>query len=826
MSLLSFRRDRLDKVLTGRFAPETSSTVVVYRAGAQVKGNQTVNGAALLVLAGHYFPSAGSVKLCVMRYSGGAWALVAGSLRSVSSSDATHVTPAGPSLTVLDGDYLVNLGTDSALTGATPAFDGSTAVIYPTGDSTGTAISQSRITPNTQGEYQYYSLEDKVWEVILSGTTPQELRLSPAPLNRGTTLPAAGSAPGDVFILEIFGAESVEYTWLANAAGTYGWRTEQKQVDRVRYAHLFATSGLGTTASPWVTAGSNPLQAAYNDLPAAGVGGKGTVRMIEGVYDLGAGSTGFVADGAGGHLFGFTLEGVNKGSRVSQDGGVNVAYVNDGGAVLLYSGTGAAIKIGEFSTAGTKVAEGCVLKNFKLRQSGTKGNGVGILMRLFRSGNVQDVNITDFGTGIATASVSDFNTFIRVQTNDCHAYGVDLARTTDESGGALLAPNGQCNANWFYGCGFSLTARDSTYPAYGVRVDGDAVRTVFRDCWFQNFDTNGYAAVFINSAISGAASNTTEIDGCYFEGNYSACYYNNPTLLTSAGLSFTNNYVTQIEGYGVWCNSGQANPLCATDGITIIGNTFHLPNNLAPYDVAKGVLLGTYIQNAQVLANSFLVGTVAGSFLGGNITSASGVCAQNNLVIGSQKITGALSLDLTLGVVGPSTLTGGVTGGIPRNVGTWQPPSATPGSYKQPVTTEMYVGSIFVPTNMTVIGIQYLIGTTLPSGQTVIAALYSQAGTKVAASVATAMTTTVSIKQRLPFTGSAYAAIGPGWYFIGLMFNTATAALVAMIPAVGDVGSGVVGTAVTGLTAMTPPASITPPTDFPGAALVPIASLY
>ena len=40
MSLLSFRRDRLDKVTLGNFQPEASSTVVAYRAGAQVKGNQ------------------------------------------------------------------------------------------------------------------------------------------------------------------------------------------------------------------------------------------------------------------------------------------------------------------------------------------------------------------------------------------------------------------------------------------------------------------------------------------------------------------------------------------------------------------------------------------------------------------------------------------------------------------------------------------------------------------------------------------------------------------------------------------------------------------
>ena len=111
--------------------------------------------------------------------------------------------------------------------------------------------------------------------------------------------------------------------------------------------------------------------------------------------------------------------------------------------------------------------------------------------------------------------------------------------------------------------------------------------------------------------------------------------------------------------------------------------------------------------------------------------------------------------------------------------------------------------------------------------QKVIAALYNAAGTKVAASVVggTTMTGTPSIKQQLAFTGGTYAAVGPAWYFIGLMFNTATAALFAAIPPVGDVGSGVVGGTIGSLTAVTPPSSITAPTTFTSS-VVPIASIY
>lgn len=221
---------------------------------------------------------------------------------------------------------------------------------------------------------------------------------------------------------------------------------------------------------------------------------------------------------------------------------------------------------------------------------------------------------------------------------------------------------------------------------------------------------------------------------------------------------------------------------------------------------------------------------VTGATTLGSTVGVTGALTANSTLA----VTGAATLNSTLAVTsgstvgGASTLTGGIVGGIPRNVGTWQPPTATPGSYKQPVTTEMYVGSIHVPSNMTITGIQYLIGTATPTTQKVRAALYGQTGTRVAQSISggTTMSTTASIKQQLAFDPGTYSAIGPGWYFIGLMFDTGTANLVAMIPAVGDVGSGVVGVAVTGQTSLTPPSTITVPITFPGAALVPIASIY
>jgi hypothetical protein len=622
VSLLSFRKDRVDRVLGGKYAP-SQATVTTFRAGATVNGNQgPVN--TITVRRAHRFPSAGSVKLIVMRYTGGEWSMVTNTYRTVTASTETTVTFSGTALTVLDNDYLVNLGNDSGV--GSPLFDASPVDLYGDPEGKTTRYSSSSVTPNTKGDYWYFTREDRLWEVVRNGTSPVAMIL--------------------------------------DALQTSGERS-------ARWAHMFATGGTGTAADPWVTSGSNPIQAAYNDLPTLGPTGKGIVFMQPGCYSLGSGSTGFVVDGAGSHIFGFSLIGLSRGSRVSQDGGVNASYINDQGATLLYGGTGAAIKIGEFSTTGSKVLEGCVLRNFKVRQSGTKGTGIGILARLFRSGSFEDVNVADFSTGIGLASVSDFNTFDRVQVNDCHAFGIDLARTTDENGAALLSPNGQNNGNTFNDCYVCLTSRDTAYLAFGIRVDANAVKTVIRNCKIQNYDTAPtggvtYAGILVNSGVSSASPNTTTVDGCYFEGNYAACFFNNPNASPTEqfGLAFTNNYVAQIEGYGVLTSSGAGGLL---NGIYISGNTFTAPSTSGIYSAAVGVLLHTNTRNCYVVGNNFNVLNVAGRLGGGNIVHGGlGEILADNFISGTQRQTGTLTLDAglvvgtTLAVTGAATLSGSV----------------------------------------------------------------------------------------------------------------------------------------------------------------------
>lgn len=106
------------------------------------------------------------------------------------------------------------------------------------------------------------------------------------------------------------------------------------------------------------------------------------------------------------------------------------------------------------------------------------------------------------------------------------------------------------------------------------------------------------------------------------------------------------------------------------------------------------------------------------------------------------------------------------TSGYPAIVSTY-------GTDATPVTTTVYVVEIFVPCNMTIVGVRYLNGSAVGNG-TVTIGLYTSAGVAIAAAL-TAATTTAGIDsyQSVPFA-TPYAALGPAKYLIGFQFSSGT----------------------------------------------------
>jgi len=571
----------------------SSYYVTAYEVGAQVTSGSS--GTTATVRAGHGF--AANDKFIV--------GTDATKYNTVTAVSATTLTITAMALSA--GDLLVNLGADTGITA--PNYDGAGLTVYTTMDYTATATNNT-VQTDANGKYRYYHKGIARWELVRSSLTV------PIALYVDTSEPSDG--------------DQVSYS--------------------VRYAHLFAASGTGTSADPFP---GSAILAAWNDIPKS-TGGK--VVLGPYVYDLGSGSIGLNLDYNGTYASGFVLEGSGCGNE--ETGTVGPAFANDGGTILLYSGTGEAVRVGDFATSGSQWVESTWLSGFKIRQTGTAGTGIGLLLRLFRWGVVEDVNVVDFSVGIATASVSDFNQLNRVRTRDCQTYGVEIGRATNAAGGSLGGTVGQCNGTRLVGADIMLSNRDNGYSAWGVFIHGNSAANTIRHSEFHNFDKatgssiGGFGAILSN--MEAAANPMTTIDANYFEGCFICAVTDNPfgVGLDDYGFTFTNNFCTQIEGKGCWINSGSSGH---TSGIVVMGNTFHIPSASSPYNQARAIDIGAYIDTGIVMANSFLVGAVAGSFPQGNVAYVTGILAENHLVLGSTRFLGAM------GITGALTTTGNAT---------------------------------------------------------------------------------------------------------------------------------------------------------------------
>lgn len=177
---------------------------------------------------------------------------------------------------------------------------------------------------------------------------------------------------------------------------------------------------------------------------------------------------------------------------------------------------------------------------------------------------------------------------------------------------------------------------------------------------------------------------------------------------------------------------------------------------------------------AQLLEDHFPVAQYNATITTNKNLSVGGTLA----VTGAATITGALTVTGAQTFTGAVTPTGGVaaaggfavagrlfhTGGVPAQV-------TTAGTDATPVTTETYIGEVFIPANVTLTGISIFNGSATGTSGKVCVALANSSGAVVANS-ATAGTTIVGTDayQRLPFTAT-YAAVGPATYYVLSQYN-------------------------------------------------------
>lgn len=513
MSLLAFRKARIDQVSAGRYAP-SQATVTSYRAGATVNGDQN-NVTTINVRRAHRFPAAGGVKSIVMRYSGGTWQMVPGSFRSVSSAtDSTVVV--GVALSVLDNDYLVNLGADTGT--SAPNFDQSPVRLFTDPDGKGTPLAGANVTPNPAGDYWFFTREDRLWEVVRESTTPLALILD--------ALDTPDAPTG------------------------------------IRFAHKFATGGTGIITDPWVTSGSNPIQAALDDLPLAG----GQVLMIPGYFDVGSGTNGVNIP--------VLLNGTDKRSYRFLGAGRDLVYVR-------YSGTGSAFRYAQVnagSPGSSFSSNQLYFDGFTVQQTGAVRTGNAFYMTYLNESIFRNLGV---GTARSEGDTS------QGEPDNGFAYGIRLDGTPGDNVvdfNSIESCYFSCNSHAVYiqnqgdrtritGCHFGPNQLSGNSQD-GVEVHNSGGVSIWGNS-FNYFGKNSNNSVFGGLAITGQC-NGISIFGNYFEGNYPYSIYvsgdADKHVIDIRGNSISFTGITNANGIRV----GQASVVFKVEGVQIAGNGFQV----------------------------------------------------------------------------------------------------------------------------------------------------------------------------------------------------------------------------------------------------------
>lgn len=498
--------------------------VTAYEPGAQVSAGSS--GTTVAVRAGHGFEAGdkGIVGKDSSRYF------------QVLSKTSTQLTLTSGVFVAAD-ELLVNLGADTGVT--SPNYDGSGATIYTDMDFAD-AATNSTVQANDVGRYIYWHKGIAIWELVRSSAvTPFAL-----------------------------------YTDTGQGAGedpvSYG----------IRYAHLFATSGSGTEADPWVTSGSNPIQAAIDDLPSGG----GDVVAIDGFFDLGSSDPAVEIPKTSARTDRRTYRIIGRGKDKT---------------AFNYSGTGTAIRYWQnhTGTPGSSVQSNAnALIGFALRQTGSDRTGVGIWLNYASRWTLDDLSI---GTMIAD----------RATTHTGFAYGIKFAertsgyQTVDDfnsitnsyfSGNTHAFYSGQQADNLRF-TGNYLEGNPNVSAAQdGVELHG----TQGLDIHGNTFNFFGYDATMFALKLVGTI-NSSAVYGNYMEGNATAIRLDSQQRMN--GIAISANFISiknQSGGYGI--HVGNTSGTYAVRALTIKGNQIS-----GIFTGTVGIMLREDVEDAEVGPNGY-----------------------------------------------------------------------------------------------------------------------------------------------------------------------------------------------------------------------------
>lgn len=223
-----------------------------------------------------------------------------------------------------------------------------------------------------------------------------------------------------------------------------------------------------------------------------------------------------------------------------------------------------------------------------------------------------------------------------------------------------------------------------------------------------------------------------------------------------------------------------------------------------------------FVRNAAAsTASAVVYPPLGGNFNGGAANAGIAIIAGQSILAFRQSTNDWVLYQTDDSADGLAPISGQTVSPRTIAIGGLVPAVSTDFTDATPVATEVYIGEILIPVNMTVTGVAPFHGSVASGNMKV--GLADSTGAIVATSASTAVVGTDSY-QLIPFT-APYAALGPATYYVLGFYDNGTARYNA--PPLGAFGAS----KQTGQTYATGFTTVTPPTTFT-TNLAMIASLY
>lgn len=374
----------------------------------------------------------------------------------------------------------------------------------------------------------------------------------------------------------------------ADSTFTFDSVTKEVRARRVNgrvHAASYATTGDGTDAFPWATAGSNPIQAAVNDCAATGC----EVYLEEGTYDLGAADPAIDIPR--------TTSGTDARTYRIVGAGMDLVTLN-------YSGTGTAIRYWQdhTGTPGSSIQSNAnELRGFSVRKTANPRQGTGIWLNYASRWMLSDLSI---GTPRRNRAAGDqgFATGIRFDERSAAYQTVDDFNTIEGSyfsGNTLAIRANQQADNLRIRTSYFEANPNVAQPQNGVLIrNSNGVEVAGNTFNFFRFNSSAYA-LRLETDVSGVS-----IRGNYLEGNWNGIWLYSDQ--DQDGVEISGNFISLNsvtgtsgqEAYGI--RVGIDSGTWRVRGVGIRNNTIAQIG-----DNERGVRMGSDVRGYVLEANRY-----------------------------------------------------------------------------------------------------------------------------------------------------------------------------------------------------------------------------